>query len=69
MLKEVEKVPASRRRSWPVSSQEKAIEEMKGLAIQRGAAIFREFGKVRQAVAAHQAEGGESEGSRVLLED
>jgi deoxyribodipyrimidine photolyase len=55
-LKEVGKVPAARRRSWPASSLEKAIEEMKGLAIQRSAAIFRELGEVRQAVAAHQAE-------------
>lgn len=65
-LKEVEKMPAARRRSWPVSSLEKTIEEMKGLAIQRGAAIFRELGEIRLSVAAHQAEGDEAERSRVL---
>lgn len=65
-LKEAGKTPAADRKKWPASSLEAAIEETKGLAIQRGAAIFRELGEIRLAVAAHQAEGDEAERSRVL---
>ena len=65
-LKEAGKTPAGDRKKWQASSLEAAIEETKGLVIQRSAAIFRELGEIRLAVVAHQAEGDEAERSRVL---